>query len=78
MLDHNVAIKAVALAQFRPFTRADWDAFAGCESPDPLIAETQIDGVDYIIVADGDQLFFNPVGSIDDSQFSLYNLKNAW
>lgn len=32
-------LKAVANATFRPFGELDWNAFAGCETQNPMIAE---------------------------------------
>ena len=42
----------IAKTQFRPFEEADWWAFAGCESKEPMIGETD----EYIIVLDGAQV----------------------
>lgn len=43
------ALRLVARTTFRPFGKADWDSFAGCEGPEPLIGETG----DYVLVIDG-------------------------
>ena len=58
----------IARSTFRPFTNSDWDAFAGCESADPLIAE---DG-DYVIVLDGDQV--NVLHADDEFGGQLFDL----
>jgi hypothetical protein len=45
-------IKKLSSLDFRPFTKNDWMAFQGCESPDPLIAETE----DGLIILDGNTM----------------------
>ncbi|AMQ66051.1 hypothetical protein AAY80_113 [Stenotrophomonas phage vB_SmaS-DLP_6] len=44
------------MIEFREFDRNDWMSFAGCENgpngEPPLIAETEFDGFDTIVVAD--------------------------
>jgi hypothetical protein len=42
----------VARARFEPFTETDWDAFAGCSSENPLIAEVD----HYILIIDGAEI----------------------
>jgi hypothetical protein len=38
---------------FRPFSKQDWEDFAGCESEQPLIATL---GDDFLIIVDGSTL----------------------
>lgn len=45
-----VALRMLATTQMRKFDQADWDAFAGCESEDPLIGAA--DG-GFILIIDG-------------------------
>lgn len=33
------AMKIVAKTTFKPFDKIDWDAFAGCESEEPMLGE---------------------------------------
>ena len=40
--------------RLRPFTGYDWDAFSGCSSTDPLIAE----GPNYTLILDGTSVEF--------------------
>ena len=42
----------VARTEFRPFTKHDWQAFAGCNSDEPLIGENG----DYTVVIDGETI----------------------
>lgn len=51
-LSEKQALKLLAAATMRPFTRLDWDAFAGCESDDPLIGESG----PYLLVVDDNTL----------------------
>ena len=44
------ALGMIVQARFKPFNRYDWQAFAGCQSEHPYIAESG----DYILVWDGD------------------------
>ena len=49
-LSMTEALALIAKTQFSPFTEADWFAFAGCESDDPVIGYNG----DFAIVVDGD------------------------
>lgn len=42
----------IATFTFKEFDETDWDAFAGCTSEKPLIAENE----DTVIIIDGDQI----------------------
>lgn len=44
------ALKMIIQTRFRPFTRYDWEAFAGCESETPYRGEHG----DYVLVWDND------------------------
>jgi len=48
-------LRLIATAKFRPFDEADWDAFLGCESENPMIAEYEYNGRTGVIVLDGDR-----------------------
>lgn len=62
------AMRLVALTQFKPFTDADWDAFIGCESENPLIGENG----EYVLVLDGETINILPaVGWYGGQLFSL-------
>jgi hypothetical protein len=66
----NQVISIVAKAACRPFTNSDWDAFAGCESDEPLIGFFE----DMIVVVDGDCVLLMYEG--DESGGEQYNLRN--
>lgn len=66
----SAMLKVIALSTFRPFTKLDWYAFAGCESENPVICETD----DYTIVIDNDQV--NMVYHEDEYGGRLYSLKD--
>ena len=48
-------LRLIATAKFRPFDEADWDAFLGCDSENPMIAEYEYNGRTGVIVLDGDR-----------------------
>lgn len=50
--DAREALRLLAIAEMKPFTPMDWDAFAGCESKEPLIGEVD----DFAIVLDDNVL----------------------
>lgn len=60
-------LQIIAKAQFRPFTKSDWYLFAGCETAEPMIYETD----DYTIVVDGDSV--NMVYHEDEYGGRLYS-----
>lgn len=53
-------IALVAKTQFREFTDIDWQAFAGCETENPLIAETTFKDQIVIIILDGNSIQIVP------------------
>ena len=59
----------MAQTKFEPFTQADWDAFAGCETKNPLIGSYG----DFAIVIDGDMI--NIVHAEDEYGGQMYTLK---
>lgn len=63
--------------QFRPFDKADFMAFAGVESDNPLIAEEQIEDKYFTYIIDGDNLQVIS-GTMDECCEScvLYSLTN--
>lgn len=46
------AMRLLATANMRPFDKTDWEAFAGCESENPLIGEAEA----FILIVDGNRL----------------------
>ncbi len=64
------ALALIAQLQFRPFSKADWQSFAGAESENPLIAEND----EYLVVLDGNIVEFYVVDKEEIFQFSLQNL----
>ena len=58
----------IAQTEFLPFTRADWDAFAGCETENPLIGYFG----QFTIVVDGGLV--NIVHEEDGYGGELFNL----
>lgn len=63
-------LKVLALSTFRPFTKMDWYSFAGCETANPVICETD----EYTIVIDGDNV--NMVYHEDEYGGRLYSLSD--
>jgi len=64
------AFAVLMTLKMRPFTNSDWDAYAGCESSNPYICETE----DYTVVIDGNTLSFdryNEDFTVDFVQFKL-------
>ena len=62
----------IAKSEFRPFTQGDWYAFAGCESKNPFICETD----EYCIVIDGNNV--NMVYHEDMYGGELYSLQEGY
>lgn len=56
-MDKATALKILAECEFRPFTKGDWQCFAGCESNYPLICE---DYKGFLIIIDGGSFTFYP------------------
>jgi hypothetical protein len=52
VLDAKEALRMLATTEMKPFTHGDWQAFAGCESKDPMIGNNG----DFVIILDGDLL----------------------
>jgi hypothetical protein len=58
------AFALVSRARFEPFTKGDWDAFCGCQSAKPQIAQVDeltliLDGAYLSVVdAEGDEFIF--------------------
>lgn len=48
-MNRETALFLVATTEMKPFTKADWMGFSGCESENPLIGENG----DYLIIVDG-------------------------
>lgn len=63
------AVAILALCTFREFTRADWHAYAGCETLEPRIAELG----NMTVILDGPECqFIIDVGdTIDSAHFTL-------
>ena len=59
----------IAKAEFKPFDKYDWDAFAGCESENPFIGYYG----EFTIVIDGDMI--NIIHEEDSYGGKLYSLK---
>lgn len=53
-LDLTEAMLMLAKARFSPFTKSDFDAFGGIESPNPYIGEYK----EWLIIIDGDRVNF--------------------
>lgn len=53
------ALALVATLQFRPFSKADWMSFSGCNTDNPLIAETD----ELLVILDGNELEIFPIAS---------------
>ena len=62
------AFKAMALTEFKPFDKHDWEAFSGCQSNEPMIGELG----EMIIVLDGEIAEFYLSG--DTAQFELSSI----
>ena len=58
----------IARTEFKPFTKADWYAFSGCESDNPYIGYL----MEFSIVIDGE--YINIVHSEDEYGGQLYKL----
>jgi len=62
----------IAKSQFDSFTEADWWSFAGCETKDPLICQTE----EYSIVIDGNNV--NMVYHEDEYGGEAYSLHEGY
>lgn len=62
------ALALVARLQFRPFSKADWMSFSGCNTDNPLIAETD----ELLVIVDGNEIEIFPHDDENGSfKFSL-------
>jgi hypothetical protein len=76
-VSNEEALILVALATFRPFTRSDWDMYAGCESIYPAICEDAVlYEKHYTIVLDGE--VFNITQHGDHGRGSMFALHNTY
>jgi hypothetical protein len=71
MLNVTQALLWVARTEFVPFTDTDWQAWAGCESENPLIGYTP----DYIIIIDGETIFVQ--SNEEPSDFINFSVKES-
>ena len=60
------ALKLLVNAKFRPFDDMDWSAWAGCESAEPMICETD----DFTVILDGETVTFNQYGVDGDCEWA--------
>lgn len=65
-------LKAIAKSEFRPFGEKDWDAYSGCRSVEPLIAELD----QFLIIVDGDEVYVEEYETGDHHIFSLEELED--
>jgi hypothetical protein len=56
LMNAATAFRMLALTKMNPFTEADWMAFGGCVSENPLIGEFD----EFVLVLDGDELEIYP------------------
>jgi hypothetical protein len=73
-----LALKLLVKAEMRPFDRHNWDAYAGCETQDPmfgtLVGEPEIGDVE--VVLDGDNLLIVTEANMDEGG-AMFNLKGG-
>ena len=66
------ALKLMAKVQFRPFDDSDWMGWAGCESAEPMIAETD----DITVIIDGETVTFNSYNEgTDEPEWTCFTLR---
>jgi hypothetical protein len=65
-MNKQIALDILAECEFKPFTKADWMGFAGCESKFPLICDNRDD---YVIVMDGGTFSFYPLENAETDGF---------
>ena len=51
------ALMLVATTQMKPFTKADWMCYSGCETENPLIGETD----EWVVIVDGNEIEILPI-----------------
>lgn len=61
------AMLLIAKAEFKPFTKADYESFNGVESDNPMLGEYE----DWVIVIDGNTIQFTDVEMEKCYQFKL-------
>jgi len=70
-MKRETALTLIATTQFRPFDKSDWMSYSGCETENPLIAETD----EWVIIVDGKYAEFVPIDPIDGGDHShMFNL----
>ena len=69
-LSATEALILIAKTEFSPFTDSDWQAWAGCESKDPLIGYKG----SFTIVIDGEELV-NIIHEDDEFGGQIFKLK---
>ncbi len=69
-LDRTTALMLIAQTTFHPFTKADYQIFAGVESDNPMIGETD----KYVIIIDGVVAHFND----DEGNFVAFYLTREY
>ena len=66
------ALKFMATLTFRPFNDSDWSGWAGCESAEPMIAETD----EITVIIDGDTVTFNQYQPDNgEAEWTLFTLR---
>lgn len=65
------ALKILGTVEFRPFTKADWYLFSGCETQYPLICDTH---QEYVIVMDGGSFTFYPLYSDEPDEWFRFEI----
>lgn len=66
------ALKFMATLTFRPFDDSDWMGWAGCESAEPMIAETD----DITVIIDGETVTFNSYNEgTDEPEWTCFTLR---
>jgi len=66
-----LALKLIATLSFRPFTDMDWNSWSGCESAEPMIAETD----DFVVIIDGDNVTFNAYNDGHGAEWTEFTLR---
>lgn len=60
-MTREYALVLVATTEMKPFTKADWMAYSGCETENPLIGETD----EWVVIVDGNEIEILPIDPID-------------
>lgn len=58
-MTREIALRMLALTAMKPFSKADWMSFSGCETENPLIGEFD----EFLIVLDGNALEIFPIAT---------------